>query len=297
MNTERLEEFAVLANVLNYSRAAEKLFISQPILSRHIKELEQELGTALFVRDTHGVSLTDEGRFFLKWVQPLLEQTERAISALSEEHANSRGTVRILSSEQSLSTHVLAFIRSFMEAYPDIQLNLTPLMMGSKREMIYSCDVFLTPCDFLDFLRRDAGGAYLKTQQPLLAIPPLHHFGDMQEIRLEDLKGENLIVPFAEETYGPYARNAMAAARKCHGVLRKISAESAQAGLLMVELGAGVMLIPHHLKHRVYAKTRTIPVIDTDCVFPIYAYHNRSTNNAAANLFYEKLLAAFARKL
>lgn len=293
MTTERLEEFAVLASILNYSKAAEKLFISQPILSRHIKELERELGTALFVRDTHGVALTDEGKFFLKWVQPLLEKTERAVSALSDEHLGRAGTVRITCSEQSLTTHILAFIRSFTEGYSDIQLDLTPIITGSKREMIYSCDVFLTPCDFLDMLRRDTEGAYLKAQQPLLAIPPFHHFGDMQEIQLEDLKCEDLIVPFADETFGPYARNAMAAARKCHGTLRKIGAENAQAGLLMVELGVGVMLIPHHLKHRVYPQTRTIPVADRDCVFPIYAYLNRSANNPAAKLFYKKLCEAF----
>lgn len=296
MTTERLEEFAVLASILNYSKAAEKLFISQPILSRHIKELERELGASLFVRDTHGVVLTDEGKFLLKWVQPLLEKTERAVSALSDEHAGGKGKIHITCSEQSLSTHILAFIRSFIEGYPDIQLDLAPIMTGSKKELIYSCDIFLTPCDFLDMLRRDAEGVYLKAQQPLLAIPPFHHFGDMQEIRLEDLKGEDLIVPFADEMFGPYARNALATARKCHGTLRKIGAESAQAGLLMVELGVGVMLIPHHLKHRVYPQTRTIPVVDADCVFPIYAYLNHSTGNLAAELFFEKLCEEFKTK-
>lgn len=293
MTTERLEEFAVLANILNYSKAAEKLFISQPILSRHIKELERELGAALFVRDTHSVELTDEGKFLLKWVRPLLEKTERTVSALSGEQSIGKGKIHITCSEQTLSTQILTFIRSFIEGYPDIQLDLAPIITASKKELIYSCDVFLTPCDFLDMLRRDTEGVYLKAQQPLLAIPPFHHFGDMQEIRLEDLKGEDLIVPFTDEMFGPYARNALAATRKCHGMLRKIGAESAQAGLLMVELGVGVMLIPHHLKHRVYPQTRTIPVADPDCVFPIYAYLNRSADNPAAELFFEKLCENF----
>lgn len=293
MTTERLEEFMVLADMLNYSKAAEKLFISQPILSRHIKELEEEFHATLFIRDTHGVALTDEGKYFLKWIQPLLAKTDRALGALSDENANRSGSVHMICAEQSLSTHILSFVRAFMENYPDIQLHLSPIATASRREMVYSCDLFLTPCDFLDIMRRDTKGAYLKAQQSLLAIPPYHHLGDLQEIRLEDLRGETLIVPFADEAFGPYARNALAAYKKCHGALYKIGTENAQSGLLMVELGAGVMLIPHHLKHRVYPMTRTIPIVDNECVFPIYAYLNRSTGNSAAELFFEKLCEEF----
>ena len=59
MNTERLYEFLVLSHVLNYTRAAKALYISQPILTRHIQALEAELGMPLFRRTTHGVTLTE----------------------------------------------------------------------------------------------------------------------------------------------------------------------------------------------------------------------------------------------
>lgn len=295
MTTERLEEFAVLANVLSFSRAAEKLYISQPILSRHIKELEKDIGCRLFTRDTHGVVLTEEGKYFLRWVEPLLGKSDRILSELAGENSAGEGNVRILSSEQALSTHVLSFIRSFMKDYPGIQLSITPLMTSQKRELIYSGDILLSPCDFTDLLRADTEGRFLKRQQALLAIPPHHHLGDLQEVCLEDLAGETLIVPFADEMFGPYARNATAVMRKCHGGIRKISVENAQAGLLMVELGAGVMLIPHHLKHRVYPTTLTIPVVDPACVFPIYVYRNKSRENAAARLFYEKICVEFGK--
>ena len=293
MTTERLEEFAILANVLSFSRAAEKLYISQPILSRHIKDLEKEIGCTLFVRDTHGVALTDEGKYFLRWVEPLLGQTDRVLSEMAGENSAREGSIRILSSEQALSTHILSFIRAFIGNYPGIRLSITPLMTSQRRELIYSSDILLSPCDFTDLMRADTEGQFLKRQQALLAIPPHHHLGDMQEIHLEDLSGETLIVPFADEMFGPYARNATAAIRKCRGSVRKVSAENAQAGLLMVELGAGVMLIPHHLKHRVYPTTLTIPVVDPMCVFPIYVYRNKGTENPAAELFYEKICAEF----
>lgn len=53
MKTEQLYEFLVLSRTLNYSRAANALYISQSVLSKHILEMEQELNTSLFFRSTH----------------------------------------------------------------------------------------------------------------------------------------------------------------------------------------------------------------------------------------------------
>ena len=62
MTTEHLYEFSVLARTLSFSRAAQALFLSQSMLSKHIQGLEAELGVQLLVRSTHGVSLTEAGR-------------------------------------------------------------------------------------------------------------------------------------------------------------------------------------------------------------------------------------------
>lgn len=293
MTTERLEEFAVLANLLNYSKAAETLFISQSVLSRHIQAMEKELGTTLFVRDTHGVHLTNEGKYFFKWAEPILKKTEQTITALNSEAARYEGSVRILCEEQTLNTHILTFLRAFRSDYPGVDQRLTPLLGPAKKEAVYGTDIFISSSDFTDTLRKGAAGAYLTSQEPLLAIPPYHHLGDMQEIRLDDLNGETLIVPQVDELYDPYARNAMVAGRKCRGALRKITAENIYAALLMVELGMGVMLIPHHLKHRIYPHTRTVSVSDPDCVFPIYVYRSSAENNPAAELFFDRITEEF----
>ena len=61
MDINRLNEFITLATLLNYSKAANQLYLTQPALSRHIHDLEQTLGTQLFIRDTHNVHLTSVG--------------------------------------------------------------------------------------------------------------------------------------------------------------------------------------------------------------------------------------------
>ena len=64
MELRHLRYFLVLAEELNFTRAAERLMIAQPPLSRQIRDLEGELGAPLFVRQHHSVRLTDEGVLF-----------------------------------------------------------------------------------------------------------------------------------------------------------------------------------------------------------------------------------------
>lgn len=293
MTTERLEEFRVLATILNYSRAAEKLFISQSILSRHISELESDLGTQLFIRNRHSVQLTEDGKFLLKYIEPLLGKTETVISKLSDERIGAEGSLSITCAEQTLSTRIIDFLRNFQDRYPEIRMMVSPLSTADRHRLIYSCDVLLSISDFTDLLSNDIEAAFLCDQQPLVAIPPMHHIGDLQEVSLDQLRGETIIVPSADKLTDPYIRNFMLANRKCHGTLHRLTATGTDAALLMVELGYGLMLIPHHLKQRVYPHTRTVTITDPECRFSIFAYRNKVNENRAAELFFEQLCKEF----
>lgn len=79
-----LRYFAVVAQENNMSRAAQRLFMSQPPLSRHIRQLEERLGVTLFVRHTKGLTLTDEGLRVLDIIRPLLVQQDKTYAALSQ---------------------------------------------------------------------------------------------------------------------------------------------------------------------------------------------------------------------
>ena len=78
-----LRYFAVVAQENNMSRAAQRLFMSQPPLSRHIRQLEDRLGVTLFVRHTKGLTLTDEGLRVLEIIRPLLALQDKTYAALS----------------------------------------------------------------------------------------------------------------------------------------------------------------------------------------------------------------------
>src|SRR5580658_9044257 len=78
MELRHLRYFAAVAGELNFTRAAQKLHVAQPALSRQIRQLEDELGVVLLARTRHAVTLTAAGRAFLAETRAVLEQSEQA---------------------------------------------------------------------------------------------------------------------------------------------------------------------------------------------------------------------------
>lgn len=111
-----LRAFAVVAEENNISRAAQRLFISQPPLSRHMRQLEAQLGVTLFQRHSKGLILTDAGREVLEIIRPMLALQARTLAALSELSVHSPQPLRLglttafeqgifAAVESALSTH------------------------------------------------------------------------------------------------------------------------------------------------------------------------------------------------
>ena len=95
MNIRRLQCFIVLAEELHFGRAAERLCLSQPPLTRHIQLLEEELGANLFFRDSRHVALTEVGKVFLADARRLLILLERACDTVRRVAAGELQTLRI----------------------------------------------------------------------------------------------------------------------------------------------------------------------------------------------------------
>lgn len=95
MDITTLREFYLLSQNLNYSATAKRMFISQPVLSKHIQALESELGTRLLVRDSHSVRLTATGRLFASRVAMLLRDYDDAVRAVEELESDIGSTLTI----------------------------------------------------------------------------------------------------------------------------------------------------------------------------------------------------------
>ncbi len=124
METRALRYFQAVAEFGSYSRGAEFLRISQPAVSRQIRALEQDLGRPLFIRHSHGVSLTDAGRTLLERSQAILRQFDQARDDIRGGAIGPSGTVTLAVPPAAGHFLVPELTRRFGALYPNVFLKI-----------------------------------------------------------------------------------------------------------------------------------------------------------------------------
>ncbi|MBQ7464134.1 MAG: LysR family transcriptional regulator [Lachnospiraceae bacterium] len=124
MELRHLRYFLVVCEEMNFTRAAEKLMIAQPPLSRQIKDLEEELGVPLFIREHHILRLTDEGVRFRSHANRIIALADRSVEDIREMSTGLQGTVYIAEVEGKAPHLTSSFIADFAGRYPDVQYNI-----------------------------------------------------------------------------------------------------------------------------------------------------------------------------
>ncbi|MBJ9617918.1 LysR family transcriptional regulator [Burkholderia multivorans] len=137
MDLRRLRYFLAVAEEGHFGRAAERLHIVQPALSVQIRALEDELGTALFVRSTRKVRLTDAGRLLVTEARRTLEQAERAKTLIQRAARGETGVVRIGFVGNAVATGRLSDdLTAFHAAWPDVALELHEMAPAAQQDAI-----------------------------------------------------------------------------------------------------------------------------------------------------------------
>ena len=125
MEIRVLRYFLEIARENNMSRAAERLHVSQPTLSKQIKDLEAELGKKLFRRGSTSVSLTDEGMLLRKRAEDILAMVDKTAEEFHELNNITGGEVHIGCAESYLIKHLARTIKNFKKKYPLFRYHLT----------------------------------------------------------------------------------------------------------------------------------------------------------------------------
>lgn len=289
MNTGRIYEFLVLSRLLSYSRAADALYISQSVLTKHIQELEKELGCQLLIRTTHGVALTEAGRVLVKEAPSLINKCDSALRRLRSKTIGSQGSITIgIALELSYSNHIQSFLRTFAGRYPDIELKYDIFTGSTPSSIASECDILFTPCVYHD-LPDNIHRLFVRHHGTHAILPPHHPLISTSAVYLHQLAGQTVIVPHAEELFGPYAQNWMQADKATKGQISIIKVENLPTALFLVSMGKGICIAPRHVKNLMPPNTFDIAVSDMNCRFDEYLYFNE-TDNEAAKLFFEEFL-------
>jgi DNA-binding transcriptional LysR family regulator len=121
----QLRAFVAVAEVLNFTRAAEKLGVSSSALSQMVRGLEERVGVRLMHRNTRNVSLTEAGDRLFQRVRPAVQELAAAIGQASELRERPAGLLRIHCFRTAADLFLRPLLRSFHDTYPEIVLDIT----------------------------------------------------------------------------------------------------------------------------------------------------------------------------
>lgn len=124
MELRHLLYFKTVAEELHFTKAATRLFISQPPLSRQIKELEEELGIRLFTRDNKRVALTDAGKYFKTEVDAIFSKLEESKSIARQIHLSVSGELKIGYISSVYQSDLAEILKAMRTAFPFIKTGL-----------------------------------------------------------------------------------------------------------------------------------------------------------------------------
>jgi DNA-binding transcriptional LysR family regulator len=188
MELRHLRYFVAIGEEQHYGRAARRLRVAQPALSRQIQDLEEELGFTLFDRLPRGVKLSSAGKLFLEDARRILQEVGDA-AARAGRVANGRsGTLRIGFTENSCWRGVVPeSFRRFRELQPDAELQLQPSASVEQIEAIRSGRLDAGFVNFMPKSDADLDQLLVARQHVELAAPKGHPLTKLKNIRLRDL--------------------------------------------------------------------------------------------------------------
>ncbi len=290
MTTERLYEFLVLSQTLSFSKAAQKLFMTQSALSRHIAELENELGVKVLERNTHSVRLTHPGRMLASRIPQLIQKSASALNRLRIAEIDTSGRVSIACLENSMHEQLVIFLNYFTAKYPDIDLRIDIIARNDRVAVFDNYDLSFTAFDVQKLPEYISSSLAFRTPG-VLTTRENHPLAKNYHIALEDLSGESLIVPYANEVFCSYSSVRQLAEKSTGHRLNIINVPSLESALAMVSFGKGVAILPQYMSQNSLLNVWSMDISNPGCVFDTYVYHNESRENPAAFLMMSELLS------
>ncbi|MFE2736922.1 LysR family transcriptional regulator [Streptomyces sp. NPDC059349] len=188
LDLRKLRYFVTVADLLHFGRAADELHIAQPVLSRQIRALEQDLGASLFTRDRHGVELTDAGRQLLADAGPLLASTHAIRRRVS---AAASGKRRLMVGFRA-GIAVTPAARAFEDRHPDMVVDVQRIEGDDQAAMLLDGRIDV------GYVRLPIDEAGLRvtplyTEPRVAVLPAGHRFAAKEEVTEADLAGETLV--------------------------------------------------------------------------------------------------------
>ena len=240
MDLSELQVFLMVAREGSFSRAAERLYRTQPAVSLAIRKLEDGLGQPLFVRGARPVRLTDAGTLLRDYAERLINLRDEVKKGLSELTGLNRGELSLGVNESSIHA-LLPALGQFRKLHPGIQIRV---------HRMFSRDI---PHEVLNY-RLDLGAVSFVPREPqlqateilkdelTLVVPPKHPLARRREVDVTDLESESFV---AHSVESPFRRRVIELFGRNRTTLNMpIEMPTIESIKRFVQMGMGVAIVP-----------------------------------------------------
>lgn len=243
MNMRQLSYFIAVAEELHFGRAAERLGMAQPPLSRQIRQIEEELGAVLFNRGRRAVSLTQAGERLFERGRSVVRDFDDMLLEVRRIGQGAEGRLRIGFVGSSTFGILPNIVKSFRANSPDVTLTLTPMNNAQLHRRLVGREIdvaFARPAlNDAEFVTRKLG------EEPLVvATPDTMATRSDGRIAVEELRDSNFILypEYPRPSYADFVVEACE--RNGLELRRRLFTMDLQTALSLVAIGEGVCIVP-----------------------------------------------------
>lgn len=242
MDIRQIRYFLTVAEERNITRAAERLHLSQPPLSRALKDLEEELGCTLLIRGKRHITLTPEGVALKRRGEQLLTLAEMTREEILEMQSGINGTLYLGHVDSNGPTLAAEWIESFKKEYPNVTYNLwcgtVDDLTDRMRSGLLDISITMTPLN-----NEQLDGFSVYSENWVAIIPRSHRLASGNEgtIRIKDLAGDDLIISSRRSREEEIRSWFKGTKKEPHFIVK--TAHSSNAAKL-VSKGIGIALFP-----------------------------------------------------
>ncbi|CAN5687500.1 LysR family transcriptional regulator [soil metagenome] len=284
MELRQLRYFVAVAEELHFTRAAERLGITQPPLSQQIQKLEAELGVSLFSRNNRGVTLTEAGRVLLDGARRTLVESDRALHQVERVARGEVGSLMIGTVSSAWHGLLPRVLRAYRTHYPDVEILATSMSTTEQVERL------LTGSLDAGFLRAPINQPALETEvmipdSLMVAIPASHPLADYEQIELRELVDEPLVI--FPRRYGPGGYDLIVQMCIEAGFRPQVVQETVEINAVigLVNAGMGVSIVPSSIRQLRIEDIRYIPLAGEHPVWNLALTWRRENDTPVVNVF------------
>ena len=268
MELRHLRYFVAVAEERNFTRAAARLHIAQPPLSRQIQQLEQDLGVALIEKGSRPLRLTEAGQFFLAHAKPLLDQV-RDLKAMTQRVGQLERTLAIGFVASTLYGQLPEIVRRYRERHPEVEVTLHEMTTVEQLKALKEG-------------RIDVGFGRIKSEDPsirrirlrdermVVALPSGHRLAERKEgVRLRELIHEPLLV-YPKAPRPSFADQVLAAFSEANLAPDHVSeVRELQIAMGLVAAGQGISIVPESVLGMHHRNVAYLPIEDEHAFSPV----------------------------